>query len=206
MRSPLDLSLIALEAKTGSSGDGGGGNIVIGGGQQEGGWDSVDGVSATLGALFEQRLWTTPLAVGRGHHRALVDTNGFKAEFGHAGGAAASFVSRSGLNIWRGKAFEFFRTRRWTWKTYFNKAAGKPKRRSSSMIWWACSAAGSGFRPLRRQGEDVLLRFDEAYRNKSSAAVRVATIPNAEMEQRRFSNWCAANGNLISIYDPATTR
>ncbi|MEO7275131.1 MAG: carboxypeptidase-like regulatory domain-containing protein [Vicinamibacterales bacterium] len=38
LRSPLDLSLIAPEAKTGTGGDGGRGNIVIGGGQ-EGGWD-----------------------------------------------------------------------------------------------------------------------------------------------------------------------
>ena len=59
LRSPLDLSLIAPEAKAGTSGDGGRGNIVIGGGQ-EGGWDlTVDGVSATPGAPFEQRLWTT---------------------------------------------------------------------------------------------------------------------------------------------------
>ena len=59
LRSPLDLSLIAPEAKTGSSGDGARGNIVIGGGQ-EGGWDlTVDGVSATPVAPFEQRLWTT---------------------------------------------------------------------------------------------------------------------------------------------------
>ena len=38
LRSPLDLSLIAPEVKSGTSGDGGRGNIVIGGGQ-EGGWD-----------------------------------------------------------------------------------------------------------------------------------------------------------------------
>ena len=63
LRSPLDLSLIAPEAKAGTSGDGGRGNIVIGGGQ-EGGWDlSVDGISATPGAPFEQRPWTTRRAL-----------------------------------------------------------------------------------------------------------------------------------------------
>ena len=51
LRSPLDLSLIAPEAKAGSSGDGGRGNIVIGGGQ-EGGWElTVDGVSVSAGSL-----------------------------------------------------------------------------------------------------------------------------------------------------------
>ena len=113
LRSPLDLSLIAPEAKAGTSGDGGRGNIVIGGGQ-EGGWDlTVDGVSATPGAPFEQRLWTTLNSPSvEAITEFAVDTNGFKAEFGHAGGGAVSFVSRSGSNKWQGKAFEFFRARR----------------------------------------------------------------------------------------------
>ena len=72
------------------------GNIVIGGGQ-EGGWDlSVDGISATPGAPFEQRLWTTLNSPSvEAITEFAVDTNGFKAEFGHAGGGAVSFVSRS---------------------------------------------------------------------------------------------------------------
>ena len=89
LRSPLDLSLIAPEVKSGTSGDGGRGNIVIGGGQ-EGGWDlSVDGVSATPAAPFEQRLWTTLNSPSvEAITEFAVDTNGFKAEFGHAGGGA----------------------------------------------------------------------------------------------------------------------
>ena len=97
LRSPLDLSLIAPEVKSGTSGDGARGNIVIGGGQ-EGGWDlSVDGVSATPAAPFEQRLWTTLNSPSvEAITEFAVDTNGFKAEFGHAGGGGVSFVSRSG--------------------------------------------------------------------------------------------------------------
>ena len=129
LRSPLDLSLIAPEAKAGTSGDGARGNIVIGGGQ-EGGWDlTVDGVSATPGAPFEQRLWTTLNSPSvEAITEFAVDTNGFKAEFGHAGGGAVSFVSRSGTNQWRGKAFEFYARRRARLRTtYFSKALGRPK-------------------------------------------------------------------------------
>ena len=46
----------------------------------------------------------------------------------------------------------------------------------------------------------------EAYRNKTAAAPRVVTIPTAEMYNGNFSNWRDASGNLIPIYDPATTR
>ncbi len=85
LRSPLDLSLIAPEAKAGTSGDDARGNIVIGGGQ-EGGWDlSVDGVSATPAAPFEQRLWTTLNSPSvEAITEFAVDSNGFKAEFGNA--------------------------------------------------------------------------------------------------------------------------
>ena len=128
LRSPLDLSLIAPEAKAGNSGDGSRGNIVIGGGQ-EGGWDlSVDGVSATPAAPFEQRLWTTLNSPSvEAITEFAVDSNGFKAEFGHAGGGAVSFVSRSGSNKWQGKAFEFFRHDALDTINYFSKALGRPK-------------------------------------------------------------------------------
>ena len=128
LRSPLDLSLIAPEAKAGTSGDGARGNIVIGGGQ-EGGWDlSVDGVSATPAAPFEQRLWTTLNSPSvEAITEFAVDSNGFKAEFGHAGGGAVSFVSRSGSNKWQGKAFEFFRHDALDTINYFSKALGRPK-------------------------------------------------------------------------------
>src|SRR4029450_13352277 len=59
LRSPLDLSLIAPEAKSGTSGDGGRGNIVIGGGQG-GGWGLAGGgILGAPGGPFEERLWTT---------------------------------------------------------------------------------------------------------------------------------------------------
>ena len=145
LRSPLDLSLVAPEVKSGTSGDGGRGNIVIGGGQ-EGGWDlSVDGVSATPGAPFEQRLWTTLNSPSvEAITEFAVDTNGFKAEFGHAGGGGVSFVSRSGTNTWQGKVFEFFRHDALDSIDYFSKALGTCRRRhSSNMTSVGCSVGQS---------------------------------------------------------------
>ena len=146
LRSPLDLSLIAPEAKTGNSGDGARGNIVIGGGQ-EGGWDlTVDGVSATPGAPFEQRLWTTLNSPSvEAITEFAVDTNGFKAEFGHAGGGAVSFVSRSGTNQWRGKVFEFMRDDAFDSNNFFSKALGRRQ---------AAAVAARFRRRLRRPRDD----------------------------------------------------
>ena len=208
LRSPLDLSLIAPEAKAGSSGDGGRGNIVIGGGQ-EGGWDlTVDGVSATPGAPFEQRLWTTLNSPSvEAINEFAVDTNGFKAEFGHAGGGAVSFVSRSGSNDWRGKAFEFYRDEKFDANNYFNKAAGRSKPPLEQHDFGGVFG-GPVVIPGLYNGRNKSFFFSsyEAYRNKSSAAPVVRTIPTAEMYNGDFSNWRDANGTLIPIYDPATTR
>jgi hypothetical protein len=208
LRSPLDLSLIAPEAKSGTSGDGGRGNIVIGGGQ-EGGWDlTVDGVSATPGAPFEQRLWTTLNSPSvEAITEFAVDTNGFKAEFGHAGGGAVSFVSRSGTNTWHGKAFEFFRHDALDSINYFSKALGRPKPPLEQHDFGGVFG-GPVMLPWIYSGRDRTFFFAsyEAYRNKTAAAPTTATIPTTEMFLGDFSGWRAANGNLIPIYDPATTR
>jgi len=208
LRSPLDLSLIAPEAKTGSSGDGARGNIVIGGGQ-EGGWDlTVDGVSATPGAPFEQRLWTTLNSPSvEAITEFAVDTNGFKAEFGHAGGGSVSFVSRSGSNQFRGKVFEFMRDDAFDSNNFFSKALGRPKPQVSQHDFGGVFG-GRVTIPKLYEGRDRTFFFAsyEAYRNKTSAAPQTVTIPVAEMYNGDFSQWRNASGQLIPIYDPATTR
>jgi Carboxypeptidase regulatory-like domain len=208
LRSPLDLSLIAPEAKAGTSGDQNRGNIVIGGGQ-EGGWDlSVDGVSATPAAPFEQRLWTTLNSPSvEAITEFAVDSNGFKAEFGHAGGGAVSFVSRSGSNRWQGKAFEFFRHDALDTINYFSKALGRPKPPLEQHDFGGVFG-GPVMLPWLYNGRNRTFFFSsyEAYRNKTAAAPSVATIPTPEMMAGNFSQWRDANGNLIPIYDPATTR
>ena len=208
LRSPLDLSLIAPEVKSGTSGDGGRGNIVIGGGQ-EGGWDlSVDGVSATPAAPFEQRLWTTLNSPSvEAITEFAVDTNGFKAEFGHAGGGGVSFVSRSGTNSWQGKLFEFFRHDSLDSIDYFSKALNRPKPPLTQHDFGGVFG-GPVMVPGLYNGRNKTFFFTsyEAYRNKTSAAPQTVTIPTAAMHAGDFSEWRDANGNLIPIYDPATTR
>ncbi|HUP39729.1 MAG TPA: carboxypeptidase-like regulatory domain-containing protein, partial [Vicinamibacterales bacterium] len=208
LRSPLDLSLIAPEVKSGTSGDGGRGNIVVGGGQ-EGGWDlTVDGVSATPGAPFEQRLWTTLNSPSvEAITEFAVDTNGFKAEFGHAGGGAVSFVSRSGTNSWQGKVFEFFRHDALDSIDFFSKALNRPKPPLEQHDFGGVFG-GPVMVPGLYNGRNKTFFFAsyEAYRNKTSAAPRTTTIPTEAMHNGDFSGWRDANGNLIPIYDPATTR
>src|SRR5215471_4117754 len=54
-----------------------------------------------------------------------VNTNGYSAEFGRAGGAVINVVTKSGSNQVHGTAFEFYRDRSMNANTFFNNAAGR---------------------------------------------------------------------------------
>jgi outer membrane receptor protein involved in Fe transport len=54
-----------------------------------------------------------------------VNTNGYSAEYGRAGGAVINVVTKSGNNQFHGTAFEFYRERSLNANTFFNNAAGR---------------------------------------------------------------------------------
>src|SRR5215471_3007123 len=54
-----------------------------------------------------------------------VNTNGYSAEFGRAGGAVINVVTKSGTNQFHGTGFEFYRDRSLNANTFFNNAAGR---------------------------------------------------------------------------------
>lgn len=201
LRSPLDLVSVVPEAKSG-------GNITVAGGQ-EGGWDlTVDGISATPAAPFEQRLWTM---VNSPSVDALqefaVDTNGFKAEFGHAGGGAFSFVSRSGTNKFHGNLYEFLRNDFFDAAGFFDNAAGKRKPVLKQHDFGG-TIGGPVWIPKIYDGHNKTFFFvsNERFRNRTGPRADQFTIPLPEMYQGDFSNWKDQNGLLLPIYDPATTR
>lgn len=53
-----------------------------------------------------------------------VNTNGFAAEIGRAGGGVINVVTKSGTNAFHGNAFEFFRDRELNANTFINKSRG----------------------------------------------------------------------------------
>jgi Carboxypeptidase regulatory-like domain len=216
LRSPLDLALITPEAKVNTKAPGETFNLQFGGGQ-EGGWDAtLDGLSSAPAAPFEQRLWTminTPSV--EAIDQFSVDTNGFKAEFGRAGGGAVSFVSKSGTNELHGNVFEFLRNEALDASNFFFNATnfpeGDPRRRPKQKLRqhdFGFSLGGPVWIPKVYNGKNKTFFFTalEYFRNRTSAPVNFYTIPLPEMYNGDFSNWKDAAGNLIPIYDPRTTR
>ncbi len=56
-----------------------------------------------------------------------VNSSGFSAELGRAGGAVVNVVTRSGTNDFHGSAFEYFRDRYLNANTWINNSVGRPR-------------------------------------------------------------------------------
>ena len=87
---------------------------MLGGGQAASYGTTLDGVSANT----TRALTASWVAVNTPSVEAIteftVETNGFKAEYGHAGGGNMSFASKSGTNDFHGSLTSFCATTRWT--------------------------------------------------------------------------------------------
>jgi hypothetical protein len=126
-------------------------------------------------------------------------SNAMSAEFGRTGGGIISTVSKSGTNEIHGNLFEFLRNSALNANEYFANAAGRPR---ASLVWNQFGGSAGG--PVKR---DKLFYFAnyEAFMERR-ASQRITTSPTALQRTGNFSQTRAANGQLIMIYDPTTTR
>ncbi len=196
MRSPFDLATLTPEAK--NYGDN---NFSIGGGQAASYGITLDGTSAaTTRAL--QTSWISYNAPSLEMITEFtVDSNGFKAEYGHAAGGLMSFVTKSGTNDFHGSAYEFLRNDKLDARRFFEGRRGVYKQHN-----FGASAGGPVWIPKIINGKNKTFFFAayEGFRNRVGSATQTASVPAEEMYRGDFSNWVNAAGARIPIYDPAT--
>jgi hypothetical protein len=110
LRSPFDLISITPESR------GSGGQLALGGGQTRAWEATLDGVSVTTNRTAD----AGEIAYNAPSLEAItefsVDTNGFKAEYGQAGGGIMTFSSKSGTNAFHVSLMTFCGTRNSTRK------------------------------------------------------------------------------------------
>ncbi len=196
LRSPFDLAALTPEAK--SFGD----RFSIGGGQNSSYGVTLDGVSAaTTRAL--QTSWISYNAPSlEAVTEFTVDTNGFKAEFGHAAGGSIAFASKSGSNEYHGTAYEFLRNDALDARRFFEAKRGIYKQHD-----FGASFGGPIWIPKVYNGKNKTFFFIsyEGFRNRVGASSALRSVPTPEMYSGDFSKWVNAAGVLIPVYDPATT-
>ena len=180
MRSPFDLVTTVPEAKDGT-------NLSLGGGQGGAFAATFDGVSVNTnrqGNTTETSYLTPSLEAIT---EFAVDTNGFKAEYGQAGGGVISFASKSGTNELHGSAYDFIRNDYVDARGFFarhqgrlpaerfRRLAGRPRLDSRRSIT-AATAPSS-------------LSAYEGFRNRQGSPGSHLDVPTPEMYQGNFSNW-----------------
>lgn len=197
MRSPFNLVAVAAEAR------GNGQQLSLGGGQAAQ-WDAtLDGhsVGTNRSADAAEAALNTPSVEALTEF--TVDTNGFKAEYGQAGGGVMTFASKSGTNEFHGSAYNFLRNDALDARNFF--AARRSIYRQND---FGFTASGPVWIPKVYNGKNKSFFFVsyEGFRNRVGANDTILSVPTPEMYSGNFSNWVDQNNRPITIYNPATTR
>ncbi|HEY3741345.1 MAG TPA: carboxypeptidase-like regulatory domain-containing protein [Bryobacteraceae bacterium] len=201
VRSPFDLAALTPEAKN-TGGDAG---FSIGGGQAASYGATLDGVTVTTSRAL-QKSWVSSNAPSvEALTEFTVDTNGFKAEYSHAGGGVMTFVTKSGTNQFHGTAYEFLRNNDFDANDWFSNRAGKA-RQIYKQNDFGFTIGGPVWIPHVYHGQNKTFFFFsyEGFRNRNGATNATATVPTPEMYNGDFSKWVNAAGQQIPIYDPTT--
>jgi hypothetical protein len=197
MRSPFDLISTVPEAR------GSGGNVSLGGGQGGAFGATLDGVSVNTNRNADtgETAFLTPSL--EAITEFSVETNGFKPEFGQAGGGVITFASKSGTNVLRGSVYEFHRNDALDARGFFERTKGIYKQND-----YGGSLGGPVRIPRLYDGTNRTFFFAsyEGFRNKQGSNAAFRSVPTPEMWDGDFSNWVDSQGRRLVIYDPATTR
>jgi len=201
VRSPFDLAALTPESKN----VGGDAGFSLGGGQGASYGATLDGVSVTTSRAL-QKSWVASNAPSvEAITQFTVDTNGFKAEYGHAGGGVMTFVAKSGTNQFHGSAYEFLRNNAFDANDWFSNKLGR-SRQIYKQNDFGATVGGPVWIPKVYNGHNKTFFFFsyEGFRNRNGATNATATVPTPEMYNGDFSNWVTSTGAQIPIYDPTT--
>ncbi len=202
LRNSFDLVSTAPEATI--IGTTGAATTVLGGGQGQSFGATLDGLSVMGNQV--QPSQTQHIAVLEPSVEALtefaVDTSGFKAEYGQGGGGMITFASKSGTNDFHGTVYEFLRNDDLDARGFF-----APTRSVYKQNDFGVATGGPVEIPKLYHGRNRTFFFlsYEGFRNRAGNNGSIMTVPTPEMYQGNFSNWVNSKGQLLQIYDPAST-
>jgi hypothetical protein len=197
MRSPFDLAGVTGDVQlTGSA-------LRVGGGKAGAFGMTLDGTSITVGLSGGGNIGfvtnNTPSVEALAEF--AVDSNGFKAESGHASGGSVTFVSKSGTNNLHAVAYEYLRNDKMDARGFF-----LPQKAELRQNDFGFTVGGPVILPKIYNGHDKTFFFFsyEGFRNRVGADATKYSVPTPEMYGGDFSNWVDANNKRYTIYDPTT--
>ena len=197
MRSPYDLVATAAESK------GSGTTLSLGGGEAASWSATLDGLLVNTNRSSDAGETSYLAPSVESITEFAVDTNGFKAEFGQAGGGVITFVSKSGTNDFHGVAYDFLRNDDFDARGFF-----APTRSIYKQNDFGATAGGPVWIPKVYNGRNKTFFFlaYEGFRNRIGQNGSILSVPTPEMYQGDFSKLVSSTGAPILIYDPSTTQ
>jgi hypothetical protein len=126
-------------------------------------------------------------------------TNAMSAEFGRTAGGIISIVSKSGTNEFHGNLFEFLRNDNLNANDFFANRAGRPV---APLAYNQFGGSLGG--PVKKNKIFFFTNYEAFFERRTVQSL--ITSPTALQRAGDFSDTRTANGALITIFDPTTTR
>lgn len=169
--------------------------VSIGGGPPLSSGFSVDGIAAEK--MFTSGTQTFPTVDSTQEFKII--TNAMSAEFGRTAGGIVSVITKSGTNEFHGNLFEFVRNAAFNANEFFANRVGRAR---PGLSWNQYGGSLGG--PIRKDRLFFFFNYEAFKERRTSQSI----LNSATAEQRAgdFSDTRTANGQLITIYDPTTTR
>jgi trimeric autotransporter adhesin len=183
-----DPQFVRYQDQSGSS------QLSLGGGPRRGNGYLIEGVSITD---LTNRPTIAPSM--EAVEELKVQTKTYEADMGHAAGGVFNTTARSGSNTWHGSALLVSKPGATTGTLFFAKRAGLENPPQYYYNW-----AGSLGGPIVRDRTFFWFSTDD-YKQRSTRN-SVLTLPTAAERAGDFSQTRNSAGQLVTIYDPLTTR
>lgn len=178
----------------------------INGGPAYGNQFFLDGVSNT--AAVHNEIAVVPMADSVQEFR--VDTNALKAEYGQTAGGVINAVTKSGGNQFHGSLYEFLRNDSLDARNAFSTQPDPRTGRIKQVLrynQYGGTVGGPVLIPKIYNGKNRTFFYAgwEQWKWRSTGAPRIGTVATERERGGDFSNTRDARGQVIPIYDPATT-
>jgi len=169
--------------------------ISIGGGPPLGNGFLVDGIASEKITVAGTQTF---LSIDSTQEFKVL-TNAMSAEFGRTAGGIVSLVSKSGTNEFHGNLFEFLRNDNLNANDFFANRAG---RAVAPLAYNQFGGTLGG--PVKKNKIFFFSNYEAFFERRTTQSL--ITTPTAQQRTGDFSDTRTANGALIAIFDPFTTR
>jgi hypothetical protein len=175
--------------------------VSINGGRNGENETLVDGIADTNG---NRSVNLMPALSGT--QEVAVQTNIYDSSFGRFGGGVTSISVKSGTNRPHGEMYEFLKNLKLDSTEWVLNALNTPRTRFQNNTFGA-EVDGPVYLPKLLDGRNRLFfmfSYEGSREHLQSSAIR--TLPTAPMLQGDFSGLLNSAGQLVTIYDPASTK